>query len=748
MADLVGTSIGQYQILEKLGRGGMATVYKGYQPALERYVAVKVLDPMVSSEELFLARFQREARAVALLRHPHIVQIYDFGHVNDMYYMVMEYVDGQSLRERLKTAITESRLMPVQEVLGIVWSIASALDYAHQRGIVHRDIKPGNILLSSDGQAVLSDFGIAQMITSSRLTLSGLVGTPNYMSPEQGQGLEIDQRTDIYSLGIVTYEMLTNQVPFSSDTPFAVVMAHVTRPLPSLRKSRPDIPPGVEDVLVKATAKEKEQRYYRAMEFAESLEVAFAPVLESVAGYKEGVLFCPRCRAPLEPGQRFCGKCGAHLKIISTTPRAATAKTQVPEPAEFRADTLTSSTSPTSVSRAVSKRVDTRPTRPEAITSDLASSPRAGKSAGWAFVVIALGLLILLAALGAGAMTLLPRQRPSDVIAAQPTATHTQSTAVSATVAASLAGTPSPAASLTTAQTISRPSAAASGATATPSVAPVRSDTPALAEATSLTYATGQRPTVPRATEARPIATSKLIANPTKASRSAPTPTPVLYIGPVSPTTTSLLPVGLSGTTTATPGLVSSAGTPVVQDVRGKILFKTDRQGVEKIYVMNPDGSNPEPLRDVRVYQEAQNRESLSPDGKERLFASDNAGNWDIYMIPADGHKSPMAITSNAADDFDAVWSPTENLIAFVSLRTDGKDKIFIMTPDGRNDRQITFETDALHKHPSWSPDGGRIVFHSDRDGWKQIYVVNKDGTKQTNISNNTFNDWDPIWVK
>ncbi len=746
MADLVGTSIGQYQILEKLGRGGMATVYKGYQPALERYVAVKVLDPMVSSEELFLARFQREARAVALLRHPHIVQIYDFGHVNDMYYMVMEYVDGQSLRERLKAAITESRFMPVQEVLGIVWSIASALDYAHQRGVVHRDIKPGNILLSSDGQAVLSDFGIAQMVTSSRLTLSGLVGTPHYMSPEQGQGLEIDQRTDIYSLGIVTYEMLTNQVPFSSDTPFAVVMAHVTRPLPSLRRSRPDIPPAVEDVLIRATAKEKEQRFYRAMEFAESLEMAFAPVLESVAGYKEGVLSCPRCRAPLEAGQRFCGKCGAHLKIISTTPKAATAP--VPEPAEFRADMLTSPTSPTGGARPATKRVDPRPARPEAITPEQGSSGRPGKSAVWAFVVIALGLLILLAALGAGAMTLLPRQRQLDVVAAQPTATATETRKLSPISIATLAGTPIPAASPTTAGMVSQPSGAATGVAAKPVDATMRLETPALAEATSATYATSQRPTATRATEVRPVETIRLVASPTRMVRPTPTPTPFLYIGPVSPTATGLLPVGLSGTRTATPGLVSSAATPVVQDIRGKILFKTDREGVEKIYVMNPDGSNPEPLRDVGAYQEAQNREPLSPDGKERLFASDNAGNWDIYMIPADGHKSPMAITSHAADDFDAVWSPTENLIAFVSLRTEGKDKIFIMTPDGRNDRQITFEANALHKHPSWSPDGKRIVFHSDRDGWRQIYVVNKDGTGQTNISNNTFNDWDPIWVK
>ena len=426
MPKLVGTTIGQYNIVEQLGRGGMSAVYKGYQPALKRYVAVKVLDPTISSDELFLARFQREAQAVALLRHPHIVQIYDFGNVDDMYYMVMEYVDGQSLRDRLKAASASGKFLPAQEVLGIVWAMASALDYAYQRGIVHRDIKPGNILLTSDGQAVLSDFGIAQMIKSARLTMSGLVGTPNYMSPEQGQGRDIDQRTDIYSLGIVTYEMLTGDVPFSSDTPFAVVMAHVTRPLPSLREARPDIPQTVEDVIVKATAKDKEQRYYRAMEFAESLEAAFVPLLDPSTDLPGDELACARCHFPLEPGQRFCARCGSHVGLGLPLGGVGSKSSQLPEPVG----------PPAGISVIDEANGSPRAWRTPATTEKLPPPPEItnpallpGRQKPVArrrprlWLVLSGALLLLVVALALAIWLVWPLREDSEVAVAQPTAT-------------------------------------------------------------------------------------------------------------------------------------------------------------------------------------------------------------------------------------------------------------------------------------------------------------------------------------
>lgn len=217
--------------------------------------------------------------------------------------------------------------------------------------------------------------------------------------------------------------------------------------------------------------------------------------------------------------------------------------------------------------------------------------------------------------------------------------------------------------------------------------------------------------------------------------------TPTVYVGIVVSPKASL---ELTPKVTATRRHAAEAS----QSLMDKIVFWSDRDGEEALYVMNPDGSDARPLEDLAAYQEAVNRESLSPDGKERLRVQDNAGSWDIYMIPADEHKPPMAITSHAAADYDPVWSPTEDLIAFVSLRTDGNDAIFVMTPDGRNDRQLTFNAGALDKHPTWSPDGTRIAFGSNLEGKLQIYVIDKDGSGQSNISNNSFNDWEPVWVE
>ena len=270
----IGKTIGHYQIVDHLGRGGMAEVYKAYQPALDRYVAVKILHPFVADDESFLARFEREARAVAALRHSNIVRVFDFGHEQSTYYMVMEYVDGQTLKQRLNKLRAAGQNMSAAETVKIIGQTARALHHAHRRGLVHRDIKPANILLTSKGDAVLSDFGIAHMVESTRYTMTGIVGTPDYMSPEQGQGLEIDLRTDIYSLGIVLYECLTNRTPYSADTPLAVIFQHVQDPLPLPRGINPNISEATERVVLKSLAKDPADRFESAEEMAAALEAA------------------------------------------------------------------------------------------------------------------------------------------------------------------------------------------------------------------------------------------------------------------------------------------------------------------------------------------------------------------------------------------------------------------------------------------------------------------------------------------
>jgi tRNA A-37 threonylcarbamoyl transferase component Bud32/ferric-dicitrate binding protein FerR (iron transport regulator) len=276
MSSLIGKTIGQYQIVEHLGKGGLAEVYKAYQSTLDRYVAIKVLHPIVAIDEQFLLRFQREARGVATLRHQHIVQIFDFGSEGKTYYMVMEYIDGQTLKQKLNALGAEGKVMPLEEAAKILEQVALALDYAHERGLLHRDIKPANILLTSEGDAVLSDFGIARMVESTRQTMTGVVGTPEYMSPEQGQGKELDRRSDTYSLGVVLYEMLTGTMPYQADTPLAVIFKHVRDPLPLPRLVNPDIPESVERVTLKALAKSPDGRHSSAGEMAQALKLALS----------------------------------------------------------------------------------------------------------------------------------------------------------------------------------------------------------------------------------------------------------------------------------------------------------------------------------------------------------------------------------------------------------------------------------------------------------------------------------------
>jgi tetratricopeptide (TPR) repeat protein/predicted Ser/Thr protein kinase len=273
-----GENVGPYRIIEQLGQGGMATVFKAYHPALDRYVAIKVLHPAFKEDPNFLARFQREARIVAKLEHPHIVPVYDFSEHKGMAYLVMRYVEGKTLK-----AYLTGEPLPPERILEILKPVAEALAYAHEQGVLHRDIKPSNVMLTPEGGIFLTDFGLARMAQSGESTLSQdmMIGTPQYMSPEQAKGEEVDERTDIYSLGVVLFEMLTGRVPFSADTPYAVIHDHIYTPLPLPTTIKPDISPALERVVLKALAKEKDDRYQKVNDLAMGLEDA---VLEAASG--------------------------------------------------------------------------------------------------------------------------------------------------------------------------------------------------------------------------------------------------------------------------------------------------------------------------------------------------------------------------------------------------------------------------------------------------------------------------------
>ncbi|MBN1200254.1 MAG: protein kinase [Anaerolineae bacterium] len=273
MANLSGTELGPYTLHEVIGQGGMATVYRAYQPSMDRDVAIKIIASDLAADPEFMERFEREAQIIARLQHPHILPVYDFGHQDDLTYLVMRLVTSGSLERELQAGP-----VPVERVVELTEQIASALDYAHLRGIVHRDLKPTNILLDEMGNAYLTDFGIAKMIAggaSTGLTAQGTVmGTPTYMAPEQWRADPVDARTDVYALGVIVYQMLLGQVPFAADTPHGLMYQHLDSQPPPPHMLKPDLPLSIEPMISRALAKRPENRYASAGEMAQELERA------------------------------------------------------------------------------------------------------------------------------------------------------------------------------------------------------------------------------------------------------------------------------------------------------------------------------------------------------------------------------------------------------------------------------------------------------------------------------------------
>ncbi|HVO69167.1 MAG TPA: serine/threonine-protein kinase, partial [Aggregatilineaceae bacterium] len=279
MTDIsIGTLIGGCQILEEVGQGGMATVYRAHQISMNRDVAIKVLPPQFLHHSASLDRFKQEASIVARLEHRAIVPVHEYGEYEGIPYIVMRYMDGGSVDDLLAKGP-----VPPHRTLQILEQIAPALDYAHRENVLHRDLKPSNILLDTNGDAYLTDFGIARILSSNAkpLTTSGVVGTPSYMSPEQAQGHDLDDRSYLYALGVVLFEMLTGVRPFEGETPYSVAVKHVTEAPPSACDINPDLSHSSEAVLFKALEKKRELRYETAGELAGALKQAIEQQLRA-----------------------------------------------------------------------------------------------------------------------------------------------------------------------------------------------------------------------------------------------------------------------------------------------------------------------------------------------------------------------------------------------------------------------------------------------------------------------------------
>ena len=328
MEDLTGRQFGPYQIVAPLGEGGMAAVYRAYQPAMERYVALKVLPRRFADDPQFSARFSREAKLLAQLQHPHILSVFDYGQMEGYTYLVMPFVRSGTLADLLT-----GQPLPPDRIRQVIMQLGDALHYAHTRGLIHRDVKPSNVLIDESGNCLLTDFGLARMAESSmKLTTTGtIMGTPAYMSPEQGAGQKIDSRSDIYSLGIILYEMATGRVPYRAETPAAVIFKHIYDPLPPARDLNPDLPEPVELVILKAMSKTPEGRYQTASDLARAVHMAI-PDQPTPAGEvasssrqttaKQGLALRPqakeiRARLPSENAARAKAPWGRAAAIVA-----------------------------------------------------------------------------------------------------------------------------------------------------------------------------------------------------------------------------------------------------------------------------------------------------------------------------------------------------------------------------------------------------------------------------------------------
>lgn len=270
----IGEHIGQYEITAEIGAGGMASVYQAYHARLDRFVAIKVMHPNMTNDPGFRARFEREARIVARLEHPNIVSVYDFDEYKNQPYLVMRYVEGETLKDRLR----EGKLDTAESLI-LMSQLAVALSYAHRQGVLHRDLKPSNVIIDDDGIPYLTDFGLARIAGAGESTMSAdvMLGTPQYISPEQAKGgTDLDARTDVYSFGIMLYELLTGRVPYRGDTPYSIVHDQIYTPLPAPRSINPDIPEAAEKVLIKALAKQPADRYDSPTALMNDLKRAYA----------------------------------------------------------------------------------------------------------------------------------------------------------------------------------------------------------------------------------------------------------------------------------------------------------------------------------------------------------------------------------------------------------------------------------------------------------------------------------------
>lgn len=766
MSDFTGQTIGNYQIHERIGRGGMATVYRATQTAIGREVAIKVLPAQFLEDKSFLERFTREVKVIADLQHPRILPIYDFGQHEGIPYIVMAYMAGSTLADRMSDGP-----LALDELVRLVREIAEGLDHAHRQGVVHRDFKPSNVLLDRYDNAHLADFGIAK-VSESTVGLTGtdtVIGSPGYMAPEMAQMNEVTPLVDVYALGVTLYQMLSGRLPFTAETPVQVMMAHVNNPVPDVRKTRGDLSIGVQAVVAKAMAKRPAERFQSAGELAEALSVAAGgkvqrpdadrtiPVdtfLESDGVASPGSEQPPQAATVLEPedaassGGEQPPQAATVLESEGTaspgggqSPQAATVLESEQAPSAGSAATVLEDSS-SGISPGV-PAVGPPPTRrglPETVIGVLAAGG-----------VLVVGAIIVGGLLLSGIVTL-PGGRSAEQV---------------------------PEATL--------PPAAETPAETPPAVQPADGETPAGAETEvapgilSLDDLTGRivftRNESPPAFESNEI---YVLSLPDGSLTRLTTNDVVDWIPRWSPDGQAIsftsyraqnYDVWVMGADGSQP--VQQIALPAWDDYPAwspdgsQFAFSstdfTGGVGNSEIFVGSGSGN----VTRVTTNTARDEWPAFSPDGTTLADSSDRDGDMEIYLFPAGGGTA-VQLTDDPAYDEQPAWSPDGEWIAFVRKSYDatgdgvftqeddnGYGDIWIGRRDGSEFQQLT--TDHQAAHPAWSPDGQYIVFSRfsdlnangavDPEDGSDLWVISYSGSESVPLLEGPQRDWAPDWA-